>query len=298
MGLAEHTLKHTCHRTSTIDIHYWSELHLQRQWQWRHHADRRRSCRRHLCTAAAGPPAGAFDSGRESATRQQLFNRIAPAYDQLNDVLSLGLHRVWKRAAVKWSGAARGQMALDVCCGSGDLALRLAQAVGIDGKVVGLDFAQEMLDDAARRDQRLPAYWDRAPIDWVQGDALQLPFDDNSFDAATMGYGLRNVADIPQALSELQRVLRPATSVAILDFNNSVVPATDAFQAWALQNVVVPTASMYSMQDEYAYLRPSIQQFPTGQKQEQLALSAGFERAQHYELAFGLMGCLVASKGW
>ena len=133
---------------------------------------------------------------------------------QLNDVLSLGLHRVWKRTAVKWCGAATGQTVLDVCCGSGDLALRLAQAVGIDGKVqtcgtrvsvhlilalaatvqwycccmvvidprcamdptacwscmqvVGLDFAQEMLDDAAQRDLKLPAYWDRAPIDWVQ----------------------------------------------------------------------------------------------------------------------------------
>jgi len=242
----------------------------------------------------AGPP-GAFETGREAAARELLFNRIAPVYDQLNDVLSLGLHRVWKRAAVKWSGASRGGTALDVCCGSGDLALRLAQAVGIDGSVTGLDFAQEMLDDAAARDRDLPAYWDRAPITWVRGDARDLPFEDASFDAATVGYGLRNVADIPAALSELRRVLRPGASVAVLDFNNSGVGTpSDDFQGWALHNVVVPAARLYGMQAEYEYLRPSIQRFPTGRQQERLALEAGFEAAVHYELAFGIMGCLVA----
>lgn len=121
---------------------------------------------------------------------------------QLNERLSLGQHRVWKRMAVRWSGAAPGHTALDVCCGSGDLAFELARAVGASGEVVGLDFAAEMLDDAeARRlgmeGQRL-ASRPMARMRWVQGDALDLPFPDCSFDAATMGYGLRNVADIPR----------------------------------------------------------------------------------------------------
>lgn len=110
-----------------------------------------------------------FESGREGAERQRLFNTIAPVYDQLNDQLSLGLHRVWKRMAVKWSGARTGQRALDVCCGSGDLAFRLAEAVGPSGSVVGLDFSANMLADAARRQEvrqaRLgPSY----SMDWVQ----------------------------------------------------------------------------------------------------------------------------------
>lgn len=110
-----------------------------------------------------------FAAGREGAERQRLFNTIAPVYDQLNDQLSLGLHRVWKRMTVKWSGAATGGRALDVCCGSGDLAFRLAEAVGPSGSVVGLDFSANMLADAARRQQQRqqtlgPAY----NMEWVQ----------------------------------------------------------------------------------------------------------------------------------
>ena len=110
-----------------------------------------------------------FQQGREGEERQRLFNNIAPVYDQLNDQLSFGLHRVWKRMAVKWSGARTGQRALDVCCGSGDLAFRLAEAVGPSGSVVGLDFSANMLADAERRQlerqkQLGPAY----NMQWVQ----------------------------------------------------------------------------------------------------------------------------------
>ncbi|PRW57174.1 ubiquinone menaquinone biosynthesis methyltransferase [Chlorella sorokiniana] len=252
----------------------------------------------------AAPPAAAgaaefFTPGQEGTERQRLFNTIAPVYDQLNDQLSLGLHRVWKRMAVKWSGARTGGAALDVCCGSGDLAFRLAEAVGPNGSVVGLDFSHAMLEDAGRRQQQRqatlgPAYNMR----WVQGDAMDLPFEDCSFDAATMGYGLRNVASIPSALRELHRVLRPGCSVAILDFNNAADnPVVDATQAFFLESLVVPRARQLGVAEEYEYLRPSIQRFPSGPQQEALARQAGFAAAVHYPIAFGLMGCLVATKG-
>lgn len=110
-----------------------------------------------------------FERGREGAERQRLFNTIAPVYDQLNDQLSLGLHRVWKRMAVKWSGARTGQRALDVCCGSGDLAFRLAEAVGPSGSVVGLDFSANMLGDAARRqEERQARLGPSYSMEWVQ----------------------------------------------------------------------------------------------------------------------------------
>lgn len=246
----------------------------------------------------AGPP-GAFEPGKEAQARQKLFNSISGVYDELNDRLSFGQHRIWKRMAVKWAGAAPGGAALDVCCGSGDLAFLLAAAVGGRGSVVGLDFAQEMLEDAAARAARSAPVFpqDAANVEWVQGDALALPFPDASFDCATIGYGLRNVADVPRALRELVRVLRPGCRAAVLDFNNATNPLVDGAQALLLDRLVVPAAAQYGLAAEYEYLRPSIKAFPTGREQEQMGREAGFATAVHYELSFGLMGCLVLEKG-
>ena len=244
----------------------------------------------------AGNP---FEQTTQAASeRQDLFNDIAPVYDQLNDVLSLGLHRAWKRATVKWSEARKGDTVLDVCCGSGDIAQRLSDRVGDKGTVFGLDFAENQLRRAAEKmEEKTPSTsteTNTAKITWVQGDALDLPFEDDTFDAITMGYGLRNVRDIPKALSELKRVAKSGTKVAILDFNNSRDETTNQVSGFILDNVVVPFAKMNDVEAEYKYLRPSIERFPTGPELVDLALAAGFEEATHYELQpGGLMGCLV-----
>lgn len=234
----------------------------------------------------------------EASARQQLFSTIAPVYDQLNDRLSFGMHRVWKRMAVKWSKASLGNTVLDVCCGSGDLAFHLGEAVGREGQVTGLDFSGAMLADAANKEVQLRQTIGGIPsMEWVKGDALNLPFADEIFDAATMGYGLRNVTDIPKALQELYRVLKPGASVAILDFNNArESPPVDILQAWFLENLVVPEAKRQGVAEEYEYLRPSIERFPIGKELESLARSAGFKGASHYEIGFGMMGVLVACK--
>lgn len=240
-----------------------------------------------------------FQQGAEGAAREELFSTISPVYDELNDQLSFGMHKVWKRMTVKWSGAAPGCAALDVCCGSGDIALILAEVVGRTGSVVGLDFSGPMLTDAALREasKRESNGGAAAPtVQWIQGDAMDLPFEDATFDAATMGYGLRNVADIPKALHELHRVLRPGCRAAILDFNNSEDGIVDTAQEWFLENLVVPAADAKGVGDEYRYLRPSIKNFPKGKEQERLALEAGFSKAKHFEIGFGLMGVLVVAK--
>lgn len=136
---------------------------------------------------------------------RNIFNRIAPVYDRLNDWLSLGQHRIWKDMTVKWSGAKPGDTSLDLCCGSGDLSFVLARRTGSTGRVFGVDFSPELLEVAKSRAQSQSP---RSPITWVEADVLNLPFDDNCFDAATMGYGLRNVTNIPQSLKELHRVLK------------------------------------------------------------------------------------------
>lgn len=231
--------------------------------------------------------------GEEGQIRA-LFDRIAPVYDQLNDWLSLGQHRVWKRMAVKWSHPQPGDTGLDLCCGSGDLALLLAREIGATGRVVGVDFAPAQLAVASQR--AAVAFPPLAPITWMEADVLNLPFEDHQFDCATMGYGLRNVVDIPRCLQELHRVLKPGGKAAILDLHRPTNLQMRQFQQWYLDNIVVPVAARFGLKEEYAYLTPSLEQFPLGREQVKLAQQAGFAAATHYPLSGGLIGVLAIAK--
>jgi ubiquinone/menaquinone biosynthesis methyltransferase len=224
---------------------------------------------------------------------RDLFDRIAPVYDDFNQRLSWGLHRVWKQMAVAWSGARPGQTCLDVCCGSGDLALLLARRVGAAGQVYGVDFSTAQL---AIAHQRTAPPWFHAPITWLEGDALALPLGDTSFDAATMGYGLRNLTDISQGLRELYRVLKPGAKAAVLDFSQPQSAWMQQFQQWYLDTVVVPTAQQCGLTEEYAYIAPSVERFPSGAVQVDRAKAAGFSEGSYYPIAGGLMGVLVLTR--
>jgi len=224
---------------------------------------------------------------------RSLFDRIAPVYEQINQWLSLGQHRVWKQMTVKWSNARPGDRCLDLCCGSGDLAQLLARRVGATGQVVGVDFSAAQL---AVAQQRLAEANADLPITWVEADALALPFPNDHFQAATMGYGLRNLVDISQGLRELHRVLQPGARAAILDFNRSPDALVSAFQQWYLDTIVVPIAQQFGFQADYAYLLPSVERFPTGAEQIALATASGFSTTVHYPIAGGTMGVLVVIK--
>jgi len=221
---------------------------------------------------------------------RDLFDRIAPAYDNLNDLLSLGLHRLWKRQAVAWLDPAPGQRLLDLCCGTGDLALVLAEKVRPGGLVLGLDAAAAPLERARERARRQP--W--LPVEFRQGDASATDLADGWADGAVMAYGLRNLPDPAAGLRELRRLLRAGGRATVLDFNRPANGrgATAAFQRFYLRQLVVPLARRAGLEDQYAYLERSLQRFPTGSEQEGLAREAGFTHVRHRLLAGGQMGLL------
>ncbi len=167
-----------------------------------------------------------YDPGAQRAARvKELFTRIAPRYDRINDLQSFGLHRYWKRCVIRLANPQPGELALDLCCGTGDLALVLAQHAI---KVVGLDFTERMIETAEHRKRYPKGPSDAKPSTtahcafrgphFVQGDALQTPFNDCSFDIVTVAYGLRNLADSKAGLREMQRVVKPGGRLLVLDF--------------------------------------------------------------------------------
>ena len=219
-----------------------------------------------------------------------LFEQIAPAYDRLNDLLSLGLHRIWKRQAIAWLSPQPGQRLLDLCCGTGDLALVMAEKVRPGGLVLGLDAAEAPLAQARSRAARAP--W--LPLEFQLGDALATQLGDGWADGAVMAYGLRNLRDPALGLQELRRLLRAGGRAVVLDFNRPEDPQglTARFQRLYLRQLVVPLARKAGLEAQYAYLEDSLARFPTGAQQEQLALAAGFAEASHQPLAGGQMGML------
>ena len=226
-------------------------------------------------------------SGAHPQQVRQLFEQVAPHYDRLNDLLSLGLHRLWKRQMVQLLQPKAGEAWLDLCCGTGDLALLLAERLRPKGMVLAVDAAEAPLQRARLRAASRP--W--LAIDWQLGDALAVDCPDGHFDGAVMAYGLRNLADPARGLCELRRLLHHDGRAAVLDFNRTTgLPAV--LQRQTLRQVVVPVATQLGLQSQYAYLEDSIDRFPTGAQQERLAQDAGFSWARHRPIAGGLMGLL------
>jgi demethylmenaquinone methyltransferase/2-methoxy-6-polyprenyl-1,4-benzoquinol methylase len=218
------------------------------------------------------------DAGRVRA----MFDRIAPGYDRANTVLSLGRDRAWRRRAADVAAPPVGGAALDVACGSGRLTLELDKRVGHGGRVVGLDFSDRMLAVARAAH---PA------VDWVPGDATSLPFADSSFDAATIAFGLRNLADAKTGLSEMRRVLRPGGSMVVLEFLRP--PRGPAGRTYELYlRHVLPRLGGWLTGDReaYRYLSDTVDSYVTGEQLLALVESAGWDRPQLWRLNFGTVG--------
>jgi demethylmenaquinone methyltransferase/2-methoxy-6-polyprenyl-1,4-benzoquinol methylase len=208
---------------------------------------------------------------------RRMFDRIAPVYDAMNHLMTAGLDRRWRRVTVEES-VRPGDAVLDVCCGTGDLAIA-ARGRGAD-RVVGLDFSDEMLARARRK----------APeLEWVRGDALALPFGDASFDAATVGFGVRNVEDLEGAVRELRRVLRPGGRVAILELTTPVGALAQFYRVW-FDRVIPLLGKVLPGGSAYTYLPASVRRFPQPEAFADLLAANGFERVRFRRFA----GSIVA----
>ena len=220
---------------------------------------------------------------------ENLFNDLASKYDLLNDLLSLGLHRFWKRQLLVTLSPSPGENWLDLCCGTGDLALSLARRISPEGTVLGIDSAVEPLALARKRSLKEP--W--LPVTWVKADVLDTGLTAEHFDGAVMAYGLRNLVDPKAGLRELHRLLKPGARAGILDFNHLPDHSMRAsFQKFYLRNIVVPIAAKFDLREHYVYLEESIKCFPDGHEQECLAKEVGFSDVNYDLLAAGLMGVL------
>jgi demethylmenaquinone methyltransferase/2-methoxy-6-polyprenyl-1,4-benzoquinol methylase len=200
-----------------------------------------------------------------------MFDRIAPVYDAMNRVMTAGLDRSWRRLTVE-AVVQPGDRVLDACCGTGDLAVAAEREGGI---VTGLDFSSAMLERARRKSDT---------VDWVEGDLLALPFDDESFDAATVGFGVRNVSDLDVALGELRRVLRPRGRLAILEITQPRGALRPFFALW-FDRVVPLLGKILPGGMAYTYLPASVRRFPGAEE-----LTAQLERQGFEQVRVRLLG--------
>jgi demethylmenaquinone methyltransferase/2-methoxy-6-polyprenyl-1,4-benzoquinol methylase len=228
-----------------------------------------------------GRVATGYEAGRLAADEVRgMFDRIAPIYDAMNRTMTAGLDRRWRRITAE-SVVRPGDRVLDACCGTGDLAIA---AVKAGGQVTGLDFSERMLERARRK----------APeLEWVQGDLLALPFDDASFQAATVGFGVRNVADLEGALAELRRVLGPGGRLGVLEITRPGGFLAPFYRVW-FDRVVPLLGKLLPGGSAYTYLPASVKRFPGPGELADLIGAAGFRDVRLRLFAGGIVALHTA----
>ncbi|MDC0358948.1 bifunctional demethylmenaquinone methyltransferase/2-methoxy-6-polyprenyl-1,4-benzoquinol methylase UbiE [Oligoflexia bacterium] len=223
-----------------------------------------------------------------------MFADIADRYDLLNDVLSFGLHRLWRKQAVKFGAIAPGASILDLCCGTGDFSFALFEAAAPSGNVLGVDFVEKMLEIARRKKiAKAP----QSDIIFQKGDATQLKLEATTFDYVTSAFGIRNVADTDQCLRESLRVLKPGGKILILEFGQPTLPVfSHLYHLYGQLVIPILGGLLAGSKAAYEYLPTTAKAYPSGPKFIALLAQAGFVKAQFKPILFGVAYLYLAEK--
>lgn len=234
-------------------------------------------------------------SGKDKSTYvQETFNSIAKRYDLMNTLMSFGLDKGWRKKAVQTVEAKPGMNIVDVCCGTGQLSLELAMTVGTAGHITGLDFSQNMLEKA-REHVSGSSY--QSIIDLIQGDAMNLPFEDNSFDGATVGWGLRNLPDLEKGIREMIRVVKPGGKVVSLDMAKPTLPGFKQGYWLYFEKLVPLMGKVWAGKAKaYQYLHDSAREFPPQQELARIFEQAGLVETRYENLAGGVVALVSGRK--
>lgn len=220
----------------------------------------------------------------QEAQVRSMFDRIADRYDLMNSVMTAGMHHRWRERAADLARVGPGDSALDVCCGTGDLALELSRRAGPGGEVTGLDFSEPMLELAREKSRAA-----EAPVRWLQGNALELPFAEGEFDAATVGFGVRNLVDLERGIAEMARVVRPGGRVVILEITTPQRPPLSWFFAVWFDRIVPLLGTAAGDRDAYTYLPSSVRRFPPAHELAALMHEVGLRDVRYLLLAGGII---------
>jgi demethylmenaquinone methyltransferase / 2-methoxy-6-polyprenyl-1,4-benzoquinol methylase len=228
---------------------------------------------------------------------QQMFSQIAPRYDLMNHVLSLGIDIRWRRHAVRALRLDTTDPVLDCCTGTGDLALMLAERLAGRAAVIGTDFCLPMLERARSKEQARPGTGSGA-VEFLQADTMALPFADHTFQAVTVAFGLRNVQDTQQGLEEMVRVCKPGGQIAVLEFSQPTLPGLRQIYSGYFRHVLprIGQAVARNNQDAYEYLPNSVAEFPFGEALAALMRAAGMSDVRFQPLTFGVATLYVGER--
>jgi demethylmenaquinone methyltransferase/2-methoxy-6-polyprenyl-1,4-benzoquinol methylase len=217
----------------------------------------------------------------------EVFDSVAARYDVMNDLMSAGIHRLWKRFTIELSGVRKGNAVLDIAGGTGDLAARFAEIVGPEGRVVLADINGAMLE--VGRDKLLDT-GRQGNIEFVQADAQDLPFPDDSFDCVTIAFGLRNVTDKDKALRSMLRVLKPGGRLLVLEFSKPANPLLSrAYDTYSFRVLPFMGKLVANDSESYQYLAESIRMHPDQETLKDMMEDAGFSRCEYHDMTGGIV---------